>query len=452
MTKSTAPRVRDMTAGNPLRLILTFAIPLFIGNIFQQLYSTVDTMVVGYHLGDSAIAAIGATSALYSLLINFAGALNNGYGIIVTQRFGAHNRTQMRQAIAGMMLLDLAVTLTLTVLATVFLRPLMEFMNTPADIFELSHSYIRVICVGMIATMGYNLFAAILRAMGNSRAPLYFLILSSVLNVALDLLFVVVLKLGISGAAVATVLAQTVSAVSCGTYVLRNYREYLPRKEDFRVPVSMLKTLLATGFAMALMSTLVDCGSVTFQRANNILGQDIITAYSASRKILMILLQPLATISVATSTFIGQNWGAKKADRIRTALKQALCLEAGWGLFASALVYLFSGSLIRLLTGTEDPGIIRNATLSLRIHFSTFPFLGILFCMRNALQAMGIKLAPVLSSCIELAMKFLSAYLLIPTLGFVGTCVTEPVSWVLMSGFLALVFFFKRKTLFASIS
>lgn len=452
MKKTAAPRVRDMTQGNPLQLILAFAIPLFIGNIFQQLYSTVDTMVVGYHLGDSAIAAIGATSAMYSLLINFAGGLNNGYGIIVTQRFGAHNRQQMKEAIAGMMLLDLAVTLTLSILALVFLRPLMRFMNTPAEIFELSHAYIRVICTGMIATMGYNLFAAILRAMGNSRAPLYFLILSSLLNIVLDLLFVVVLQLGISGAAIATVLAQAVSALTCGIYVVRNYREYLPGKQDFRVSGTMLKTLISTGLAMAMMSCLVDCGSVVFQRANNMLGQALITAYASSRKILMILLEPLATISVANSTFVGQNFGAKKPERIRAALKISLTLEVGWGLFASCLVFALGSSLIRLLTGTEDPVILSSAVLSLRIHFAAFPFLGVLFCIRHTLQAMGMKTAPVLSSCIELGMKILSANLLIPKLGFLGTCVTEPVTWVLMVTFLLSVYLRKRESVFASLS
>lgn len=448
----TSARVRDMTVGNPIHLILMFAIPLFIGNVFQQIYSMVDTMVVGYHLGDSAIAAIGATSSLYSLIINFAGGLNNGYGIVVTQRFGARNKKELKQAIAGMMLLDAIVVLILTTLALTFLRPLMRFMNTPADIFQQSYAYISVIAGGMATTMGYNLFAAILRAMGNSRSPLYFLILSSLLNIVLDLLFVVVFGWGIGGAAAATVLAQAVSAVSCGIYVLRNYREYLPGKEDFRVSKTMLHTLFTTGIAMALMSCLVDLGSVIFQRANNMLGETIIASYTAARKLMMILLQPLATISVANSTFVGQNWGAKKADRIQSTLKKVFLLEICWGLFSSAVVYLFGGSLIRLTTGTSDELIVENAVLSLRIHFAAFPMLGVLFCIRNTLQAMGQKLVPVLSSCIELGMKILSAFVFIPRLGFVGTCMTEPITWCLMVAFMLSFYFSRRKTLFASLA
>lgn len=452
MAERHAPaRVRDMTEGSPLRLILAFAVPLFIGNIFQQIYSMVDTMVVGYHLGDSAIAAIGATFSLYSLVINFAGGLNNGYGIVVTQRFGSHDRKEMKQAIAGMMLLDVVVTLLLTILSLTFLRPLMRFMNTPEALFDQSYAYISVICGGMLATMGYNMFASILRAMGNSRSPLYFLILSCILNIVLDLLFVVVFEWGISGAAIATVLAQLVSAVACGIFVLRNYREYLPGREDFRVPMSMISTLLSTGFSMALMSSLVDGGSVIFQRANNMLGEVFITAHAAARKILVIMLQPLATIAVATSTFVGQNWGAKNGTRVQTGLKRSLALELGWGLFGAAFVWLFGSGLVRFTTGTSDPEIIQSAVLSLRIQFSLFPFLGVLFCLRNAMQAMGQKLVPVLSSCIELTMKILSANLLIPSLGFLGTCVTEPSTWVLMTLFLTVVYLSKRKKLFASL-
>ena len=438
-----------MTQGNPLRLILAFAVPLFIGNIFQQVYNMVDTMVVGYHLGDQAIAAIGATSSLYSLIVNFAGGLNSGYGIIVTQRFGAHNKKDMKQAIAGMMLLDLIISVCLSILAISCLPWLMQFMNTPEAIFDQAHLYIAIIYSGLVATVGYNMFAAILRAMGNSRSPLYFLILSSLLNIGLDLLFVVVFEMGVAGAAIATVLAQCVSAVGCGVYTFRNYREFLPEKADFKVPGTMLKELLSTGLAMALMSCVVDLGNVTFQRVNNLLGETIIAAHAAARKLIVILLQPLATLAVANSTFTGQNWGAGKYDRIQSTFKKVLGLEAGWGLFAAAIIYLFGAQLVRFTTGTSDPEIVGNAVMSLRIHFSMFPVLGVLFCTRNTMQAMGQKVAPVLSSCIELGMKILSANVLIPKLGFLGTCITEPITWCLMVLFLMTVYFSKRKKIFA---
>lgn len=442
-------RTKDMTQGGPLGLILTFAVPVLIGNLFQQVYSMVDTMVVGHHLGDAAIAAIGATSTLYSLILYFACGLNNGYSIVVTQRFGAHNDTEMKQAVAGMLLLDASVSVVLTVLSLLFLRPLMGFMNTPEQIADSACLYIRILCGGMVFTVAYNTFAAILRSVGNSRTPLYFLILASLLNIALDLLFVMVLELGVAGAALATVLAQAVSAVSCGIYIFRNYCPLLPGKADFRVPGAILRDLAATGIAMALMSCVVDFGSVIFQRANNLLGQVYITAHAASRKLMNLMLEPLGTLAYANSVFVGQNWGAGRKTRIRKTLKQVLLLEIGWGLFALVFILLLGAPLVRLTTGTRDPAVVENAVLSLRIHFSMLPVLGVLFCLRNALQAMGRKLAPVISSCIELGMKLLSAQLLIPKLGFLGTCVTEPITWVLMVLFLAAVYLPQRKALFS---
>ena len=441
-------RTLDMTTGRPIPLILQFAIPLFIGNIFQQFYNMADTMVVGYHLGESAIAAIGATASLYGLLLYFANGLNSGYGIIVTQCFGAGDRQKMRQAVAGMMLLNFFVCLVLTALGLAFLRPLMRFLNTPAEIFEIAYSYIFVIFSGILATIGYNMFASILRAMGNSRTPLLFLILSSFLNIGLDILFVTGLEMGIAGAAAATVIAQAVSAILCGIYTFRNYAMYLPKKEDFRVPGEILKNLFSMGISMAMMSCLISCGSVIFSRANNLLGESYIAAFAASRKIYDMMIQPLATISVANSTFVGQNWGAKKFDRIRTTMRNVLLLEIGWGLFAAALIYLFGAQLIRFITGTTDSALIQNAVLSLRIHFAAIPFLGVIFVMRNSLQGMGYKVVPISSSCIELTMKILSAAFLIPRVGFLGTCMTEPVIWCVMCSFLVIYYLCQRSKMF----
>lgn len=446
--KSTSPSVRDMTQGDPLKLILMFSIPLFIGNVFQQLYAMVDTMVVGHFLGDAAIAAIGATASLYSLLLNFCNGLNNGYGIIVSQKFGARNAQQMKQCIAGMVLLDMGITLLITVLSLVFLRPLMVFLNTPAEIFQQAYLYMFLICAGLVATMGYNMFATILHSVGNSRTPLYFLMFSSLLNVALDLLLVAAIPMGVAGAAIATVAAQAVSACACGSYIFRNYREILPERADFRVSPEILKQLLSTGSAMAMMNSLVDCGSVIFSRATNLLGQTAITAYTAGRRIMRIGISFLGNLAHSGSVYVGQNWGAGRYDRIRKGLKMILLLEALWSFLITAVVYLFGGGLVRLTTGTEDPEVIRLAVLSLRIHFAATLPLGILFALRHCLQSMGKKTAPLISSIIELFVKILAAGLLIPKLGYLGTCLTEPISWCLMAGYLLIYYFSQRKTLY----
>ena len=452
VNKTSKPLMRtlDMTQGNSLRLILAFAIPLFIGNIFQQIYSVVDTMVAGYTLGDQAIAAIGASSALYGLIINCANGMNNGYGIVVTQAFGAHNEKTMKQAIAGTLLLNLLVTVVLTSLSLLFLRPMLRFMNTPETIFRQTYTYIAIICLGMAATNAYNMFAALLRALGNSRSPLYFLILSCFLNVVLDVLLVVVIPMGIAGTAVATVLAQSVSAAFCGLYVWKNYRSILPEREDFRVPSSILRELVSTGFSMAMMLCVVDLGSVIFQRANNALGEAIIAAHTAARRIIQITMQPLGTISTANSTFVAQNWGAGKTERICSSLKQVIGLQILWSVLACGLIFLFGGTMISFTTGSSDQFIIRNAVLSMRIHLLCYPALGVLLCLRTTMQAMGHKTIPILSSCIELAMKILSACWLIPHFGFLGTCITEPVTWILMMFFLLSAYWAKKDKLFAA--
>lgn len=408
----------------------------------------VDTMVAGYNLGDNAIAAIGATSSLYGLLIDFASGLNSGCAIVVTQRFGAHDEKKLKAAIAGMIELDAVVTVILTVLSLVFLRPLMHFMNTPDAIFGQAYSYIAVICAGMAATIAYNMFAGILRAFGNSQTSLYFLIISSLLNMGMDLLFVAVLHMGIAGAALATVIAQAVPAILCGIYVFQHYGELLPVKKDFHVPFELIAELFSNGIAMALMYCVVDLGSVIFQRANNALAQTIISAHTASRRIIGIMMQPLATISTASSTFVGQNWDAKKPERIRIALKQVMGMEIAWSLFGCLVIFAFGGVLVRFTTGTSDSAIIGNAVMSLRWHLAFFPALGCLLALRTAMQAMGRKTAPILSSCIELGMKLLSAAFIIPHLGFLGTSITEPVTWTLMLLFLSGAYLAQRKSLF----
>lgn len=449
-TDKKAPKVRDMTQGSIVNLILQFAVPLLIGNLFHHFYIIADTMVVGYHLGDHAIAAIGATGSLYSLLFFLCRALNNGYGIIVTQRFGAGDLPQMRKAIAGMILLDVSIPLLICGGVLAALPLILQFLNIPDSIFALSQLYTAIIVIGLVFTILYNMFASILMAMGNSRVSLYFLVLSSIINIVLDLLFVAVFHMGIAGAAIATVLAQLFSAIGCGWYTIHFFREYLPRKADFVVHRELMAELLSMGISLALMSCLIEVGSVIFQRSNNLLGETVITAYASSRKIMELMIQPQGCLCSAVATFVAQNHGARKYPRIRQGIKTVLYMEIGWGFFAMAVIYLFGAQLITLTTGSRDPEMISKAVLSLRIHFSMLPFLGVLFCMRNALQAMGQKVVPILSSVIELSMKILSAVFLIPTFGFLGACLTEPISWVLMASFLMIFYLGKRKVLFNS--
>ena len=437
-------KTTDMTMGKPLRIILAFAIPIFIGNIFQQIYSVVDTMVAGYNLGDAAIAAIGATSSLYGLIINLAWGMNSGFALVVTRSFGAHDEGTLKKAIAGTMLLDGIVTAVVTALSLCFLRPLMHLMNTPESIFADAYGYMLIICIGIVGAVAYNMFSSLLRSVGNSVTPLYFLIVSSVANIVLDLLFVAVLHWGVAGAAAATVAAEVLSALLSGIYFFRHYRAILPSREDFRLSAGMLRDLLTNGLATAFMYCVVDLGSVFFQSANNRLGDAIIAAHTAARRIISIMMAPLGTISGAAATFIGQNWGAGRRDRVREGLKQEIMLAVAWGVFACGVIYLCGEWLVRFTTGSNDALTIQNAVMSLRIHLPFYPALGVLLALRTAMQAVNIKIPPVLSSAMELGMKILAAFFLIPSYGFLGTCVTEPITWVLCAIFLTVVYCAKR--------
>ena len=450
-SKQASPQMQDMTTGNPIRLILAFAAPLFIGNIFQEIYTMVDTMEMGYFVGDDAISAIGATSALYSLLMSLAISMNNGYAILITQAFGAHDEGKLCRSIAGTFVLNAGMTVLITAFSVVFLRPLLRFMNTPAGIFEQSYAYMLILCAGLCTTVFYNMFASILRAVGNSRTPLYVLIISSVFNIAMDLFLILVLKLGVVGTALGTVLAQGLSALLCGGALLKNYRSILPQKKDFAASRTLLPGLLSSGIAMAMMLCVVNLGSLIFQRANNVLGETMIAAHTAARKIIVAFMQSLGTIATANSTFVAQNWGARQYERIKTTLRKVMALEAAWGVAACCIVYLIGEPLIRLITGTQDGRIISSGILAMRVSLPFFPVLGVLLCLRTTMQSMGYRAAPVASSCVELLMKALGASLLIPAYGYLGTCITEPMTWTIMTLFLVVAYTLQRRKIFSCV-
>ena len=437
-------RTGDMTAGHPVKLILRFAVPLFIGNIFQQIYSMVDTMIAGYTLGDAAIGAIGATTSVYSLLINLAIGLNNGYAIVVSQAFGAKDREGLKRSLAAMAVLDAAASAVLTLASLLLIRPLMRLLQVPENIFADAHLYICVLIAGMAANVLYNMFAGIMRAVGNSRTPLYFLILACLLNLGLDVLFVVGFRWGVGGAAGATVIAQCCSALLSGLYVAARYRDLLPEREHFRLRLPVLRERASYGFSMAAMYCVVDMGSVLYQRAINGLGELLIVAHTSARRLISIFMLPLGSIATAYSTFVGQNWGAGRRDRVKQSLMSVMAMEVGWGVFSCAFIYLFGGAAVRLLTNTSDPEVLKNAVLSLRIHLVCYPALGILLALRTALQAMGHRIAPVISSLFELGIKIISGIWLIPAFGYLCACLTEPVIWTVCMVFLILIFWIRK--------
>lgn len=435
----------DMTEGSSIRHILLFAIPLFIGTVFQQFYNFVDTMIAGRSLGTQAIAAIGASSAIYSLLIAFANGLNNGYGLILSRSFGAKDYKQFKKATASMILLDVGITVLLTITILLILKPLLIWLDTPTDIFNIAYDYIAIILGGMMTTILYNMSAGYLRAVGNSRTPLYFLMLSCMINLGLDILFIIGLHMGVKGAAIATVIAQGISALSCLIYIWKNYKELLPHREDFKQEKELVIEMLSTGFSMALMLSVFSLGTIILQRSINGLGTEIITAHTASRRIYEILMMPLATVAAAMSTFVSQNFGALRKDRIQEAMRKVIFIEFLCAIISFMFSLVGGKFMIVLLTGTTNETIISNALLNLRLSTAFFFPLGALFVLRNSLQSMKHKISPVLSSGIELGMKVVACILFVPSLGYLGVAITEPIIWVMCAVFLAIYYKISEK-------
>ncbi len=433
-------RTSDMTTGDSLRKILLFALPLFIGTMFQQVYNLVDTVIAGHILGDSAVAAIGATSALYSVVLYFAVGLNSGYGIIVARSYGKKDIPKLKSAFAAMLTLNVGITALLTATALPLLGKLLRLLDTPEDIFAQAHEYIFIIFAGLIATILYNMCAGFLRAVGNSRTPLYFLILSCGINSLLDWIFIAKLGLGVAGAAYATLIATVVSAVAGFLYIVRTYPDYLPGLADFRPDGELMREMLSTGLSMALMNSVFALGSIILQKAINLLGTALITAHTASRKIYDFLMMPLSTIATATATFTSQNFGAGKMDRITAAIKKVLVIGIAWSLFSAALSITAGKPLIALILGTTDDTVISNGYLNLTLSTLFFFPLCVLLVMRMSMQSMGYKVTPVISSTIELAAKILSSLWFVPRYGYKAVAVTEPITWVLCAVFLVLIY------------
>ena len=435
----------DMTTGNSLKKILKFAIPLFIGTVFQQVYNLVDTMIAGHNLGDSAVAAIGATAALYSVIIYFASGLNSGYGIIIARNYGEKNTGKLRKAFATMIILDVVITLALTLIVLPLLGNMLQLLDTPEEIFTQAHEYIFIIFAGMIATITYNMCAGFLQAIGNSKMPLVFLVISCIINAGLDWVFIVLMKMGVTGAAYATMIATVISAICGIVYIIRKYPGYLPGKKDFRLEKELTGEMLTTGISMALMSSVFAFGSIILQKSINSLGTSIIAAHTASRKAYEFLMMPMSTIGTATATFTSQNYGAGKTDRITAAIKKVLSIELIWSVFSAALSIVAGKLLIRLILGSNDTEVITNGYMNLTLSTLFFFPLSILLVMRMSMQSMGYKVFPVISSGIELTVKIIASLYLVPQYGYIAVAVTEPITWVLCAVFLVTVYSFTYK-------
>ena len=423
----------NLLEGPILRAMIAFAIPIMIANIFQQLYNTVDIMIVGRFLGEESLAAVGATAAIFELVVGFAIGIGNGMGIVIARYYGAGNYEKLKSAVAATFVIGGVLSIIIAVLGNFTLYPLLELLGTPSNIITQSYEYIYLIVVFVGVTLAYNLCAGLLRAVGDSKAALYFLIFAAIINTVLDIYFIAYLHMGVRSAGIATIISQGISAVLCFTYIRKKTPFLIPSKKHFTWNKKLYVDLLGQGISMGLMFSVVSIGTVILQTSINALGSTIISAQTSARRIMIFALLPIIAMNATVITFTSQNFGARQYRRIVEGLRQAMAIAITWSIFISIVLFFASSYLNELVTGSNDEELIYQASLYLKISSAFYPALSILVILRNALQGLGQKMMPLVSSIIEMLGKILFVIFIIPSAGYLGVIFVEPILWVVMA-------------------
>ncbi len=436
----------DLTSGDIKKVLLLFMIPIFFANLFQQLYNTVDTMIVGKYLGDNALAAMGSSASLYELLVGFATGVGSGFSVVIARCVGSKDLFRLKKSIAQTVLLSILLSIFIMALSYFALRSLMIFLNTPESIFEEAYSYIFTICMFVSITVLYNMLSGMLRAKGNTIVPLVALLISSVLNIFLDIYCIVNLKMGTKGAAIATVISQGMSSLFCLIYILIKEKELIPSKDSFKFDKNLFLDLIGQGLSMGLMLSIVSLGTVILQTSINNCGTEVIAGYTSARKVFNFETMPLSTLATALTTFVSQNYGANNNDRIIKGVRHANNLGYIWCGISMLVVIPFSTTFIKLISSTSNTNILYYGSTYLKVSTILMIALAPLLNLRCSLQGLGKKIVPLFSSLIELFGKYILVKLLIPIAGFMGICFTEPLVWIAM--LIQLVYAYKTSFLF----
>lgn len=431
----------DLLHGPIFKSLVLFALPLLVSNVFQQLYNTADTMIVGHYLGEGSLAAIGACTSIYDLLVGFALGIGNGLSIVTARSYGSKDKELIKRSVASSIVIGLIVSITITLIGNFILYPLLELLNTPVEIIKESYSYISIIVISIIVMFAYNLCAGLMRAIGNSIMPLVFLIVSSVTNIGLDVLFITQFHMGIAGAALATVIAQGISVLLCIFYIINYANILIPEKEHFSYDKHLYCEMLGQGFSMGFMSSIVSAGSVILQYAINNLGYLVIAGHTAARKLYMFFNMPFVAMALAMSTFSSQNKGANQGGRIRKAIKICYCYDVVVAGIISIILLFLAPVLVQFVSGSDEMVVLSNGAMYLKIVGPFYAVLGILMQTRYALQGIGMKVLPLISSIIEFIGKVFFVVLLIPRFGYMAVIFCEPVIWCVMAVQLVITFY-----------
>ncbi len=425
-----------------MRIILGFTLPIFIGNVFQQFYNMADSVIVGKFVGTKALAAVGSTGTIMFLIYGFVVGMTAGFTVLTAQKFGAGDLPAMRRTVAGASILSLIVGLILTAAFMLLMKPWLRQMHTPSDIFADAYAYIMIISGGILAQMLYNLLASILRALGNSKIPLYFLILSALLNIVLDLVFIIVFHMGAAGAAIATVISQGVSGVLCFVYIVKKVPMLHMSREDWRPTGFLLKTQIKIGIPMALQYSITAIGTMMVQSSLNILGSTLVAAFTAAGKIEQIVTQAYLALGTTIATFAAQNMGAGNVPRIRQGFKAATLVGIAYSFIAAALV-MTVGKYMTYLFVSENVGeIMHSVDIYLKCVGLFFIPLTVVNIYRNGIQGLGYGLLPMMAGVAELAGRGVAAVIAAGQKSYLGVCLASPAAWVLAAALLIVMYYY----------
>lgn len=427
---------KDMTTGSPLKNIIRFCLPLMVGNLFQQFYNMADTIIVGQFVGKNALSAVGSVGPLNFMIIGTVIGLCTGFAIPIAQRFGAQDIQNLKKYVANIIYTSIVVGVIFTCVAVLFARPLLEVLNIPIELRDEAYSYIVVIFAGIGATMLYNLLASIVRALGDSKTPLYFLLFSSFLNIGLDLLLIIVFQMGVRGAAVATVVSQFISGVLCFIYVKRSFPILHLTKETRALDFTFIKNLLKNGLPMALQFSITAIGSVMLQSCVNGLGADCIAAVTIGGKTQLMIVLPAETIGITMATYCGQNLGAKKFDRIEKGVHRGVALAFGYAAIGFCVARFLGPYLSLLFIDGSETEIIALAQQYINAGSYFYLILSLLFVLRNALQGLGYSLTAMTAGVFELIARGIMGFGFVNTIGYAAACVANPVAWIAADVFL----------------
>jgi putative MATE family efflux protein len=438
---------KNMTEGAPMKLILNFFTPVLIGMLFQQFYSMMDTMIVGKFLGAKALAAVGSTGSINFMIIGFCVGVCSGFAIPVASAFGAKDENLLREYVANSVWLTIIFSVVTTIIVCVFCKKILIGMDTPTDIIEGAYSYIFVIFLGGPTFYLYNLLAGILRSLGDSKRPLYCLIVSSVLNIILDLTFIIVFKMGVSGAAWATVISQGIAGVVCLFYVKKGYPILKMSKEEWRINKKHMKKLCIMGLPMGLQYSFTAIGSIILQVAVNSLGSMAIAAVTAGNKISMLFTCVFDSLGSTMATFAGQNTGAKKFDRITEGIKACALIAIIYSVVTCTICMFFGEKLSLLFINKSETEVIKNSVILLRTITLFYIPLAFVNIMRFTIQGMGFSNLAIIAGVSEMIARAGIGFFFVPIFGYFAVCMSGPIAWIMADVFLVPAYFYVLKKL-----